>query len=259
MSKNSSSKLITKATPSTRVALVLFNVVGTLGIFFTGQFLGVYLLIIALSLLGNDHQQITRLLSDNIYVQFFAVALIAVITFGILYFVHKYRKVSLRDSLGLKGRPNGSTVWSALITYGLYFLAFLFMVAVVSYIVPSLNINQEQSLGFKSPVGFEVPLVFLSLVIIPSVLEEAVFRGFLYRRLRAVIGIPTAAIITSLIFGSAHLEFLDGGSLNYIAALDTLLLSFFLIWLVEKTDNIWASIFLHGLKNTIAFVVLFII
>jgi membrane protease YdiL (CAAX protease family) len=61
------------------------------------------------------------------------------------------------------------------------------------------------------------------------------------------------------LFASAHLD--EGGSAGplYVGAVDTFILSLSLIYLREKTNNLWASMTLHACKNGFAFVALFII
>ena len=45
----------------------------------------------------------------------------------------------------------------------------------------------------------------------------------------------------------------------WIGALDTFILSLFLVFLREATGNLWAGITLHATKNLVAFITLFII
>jgi len=50
----------------------------------------------------------------------------------------------------------------------------------------------------------------------------------------------------------------SGQPLLWVAGIDTFILSLVLIYLREKTDSLYASIGLHMLKNTIAFLGLFV-
>ena len=60
-----------------------------------------------------------------------------------------------------------------------------------------------------------------------------------------------SALFVSSVFGLVH------GQWN--VALDTFVLSMVMIALYEKTNNLWASVLLHGIKNFIAFMALFVI
>src|SRR5690606_7282850 len=102
-------------------------------------------------------------------------------------------------------------------------------------------------------------LVFISLVLLPPFVEEVLARGFLYTGLKTKWPVWAAAVVTSLIFAAAHLEFGSGAPLLWVAAIDTFTLSLVLIYLREKTGKLGASIMLHMLKNGVAFVLLFIV
>ena len=67
-----------------------------------------------------------------------------------------------------------------------------------------------------------------------------------------------AAIITSLMFAVGHLQFGSGAPLLWVAALDTFVLSLVLCYIREKTDSLWPGIFIHAIKNALAFSVLFL-
>ncbi len=242
-----------------RYSKSFFLVFGTILLFFIGQLIGIYILIGVLSLFGLSTNEVSDLLKDNPFVQFLAILLIEVITLGILWMAHRFRNQSFLKNVGLNKKPKLSSFGYALIAYGLYFLTFLVTVVIVNNFVPSINIDQSQQLGFDSAQGPQLIFVFLALVVLPPIAEEIIFRGFLFRRLSSLITIYPAAIITSTIFALAHTEFLGDNPLNWIAAIDTFILSFFLIYLLKKTDSLWASIFLHGIKNCTAFIVLFLL
>ncbi len=169
----------------------------------------------------------------------------------------RWRGVSLA-TLGLK-RPKWRHVLSGAAVWPLYFAAYFVLVTVVSILVPSLNISQKQQIGFSATSGFgPLLLTYVSLAVIPPLVEETVMRGFLYTSLRNKLSLVLAALITSVLFAAGHLQFGSGAPLLWIAAIDTFILSLFLVYLREKTGNLWASITLHALKNTIAFMSIFI-
>lgn len=175
----------------------------------------------------------------------------------IFQFVKKYKaKLSLIGFVKPRWRDIGYGILAAPI----YYVIYIASVVVISYLVPSLNINQTQNIGF---VGVhdaaQLILTFISLVILPPLVEEIMVRGFLYSSLRKGLPKLAAILLTSLIFASAHLP--EGGAAGplYIAALDTFVLSLVLIFLRERTGSLWSSITLHGIKNGVAFMALFIL
>ena len=130
----------------------------------------------------------------------------------------------------------------------------LFIALIAAGILISLiNIQPSpQKIGFAGMNGpFQYILAFLSLAIIPAIVEEFIFRGIAYGELRK-INPWLAMFIVSLTFAIAHLELSLG--------ITTFVMSFVACFIREKiTDTIWAGVVLHFLKNSLAFVVLFIV
>jgi membrane protease YdiL (CAAX protease family) len=143
-------------------------------------------------------------------------------------------------------------VVKAFLTFLLYIVALVGVMWVFALLFPELS-EQEQDLGFeKSGNGFsQLKLIFVSLVIIPPVVEELIMRGFLFGRLRAKVGFWPATIVVSLIFALAH------GQVN--VAIDTFVLSLFLCHVREQTGAIWSPIIIHTLKNLLGFSLVFMV
>jgi membrane protease YdiL (CAAX protease family) len=124
---------------------------------------------------------------------------------------------------------------------------------------PVIDLNQKQELGFNTyTTGIGLLPIFISLVIIPPVIEEIATRGFLYTGLRTKWNVWIAGIITSVIFGAAHLQWESNAPLLWAAAIDTFILSAVLIYVREKTNSIMPAVGIHMIKNFLAFVALFI-
>jgi membrane protease YdiL (CAAX protease family) len=262
MSKDSSSNSVVTTggdSKPIRIGKASFLISGTIGLFFLGQLAGTYLMVIVLMLFGKNSSQIEHLLSNNVALQFLTILCIEIVTIEILWWLHMLRKQPFFEAVGLGSRPKFKFLGYSALIYGVYFLTLLVTVAVATRLLPSLDINQEQQLGFDAARGPGLIFVFLTLVVLPPIAEEILFRGFLFSRLRTQTGTYVAAIITSTIFALAHTEFMSGNSLNWIAALDTFVFSFFLILLFVKTKSLWPSIFLHAIKNSLAFIFLFLV
>jgi len=227
-------------------------------VYFISQFVGGLIVSIYPALHHWSLTQANDWLNHSVWAQFFYVLIAEALTFGGIYGFMRARGVSL-IAIGLR-KPRWSDPAYGLLVLPLYYLSYVIIVAVASQIVPSLNVNQAQQIGFSGAHGF-APLIvtFISLVILPPFVEEIMMRGFLYTSLKKNLPQIGAAIITSVIFASAHLQAGSGAPLLWIAAIDTFILSLFLIYLREKTNGLWASMTLHGLKNAVAFVSLFIL
>jgi len=84
-------------------------------------------------------------------------------------------------------------------------------------------------------------MAWFTAVLMAPVLEEVVFRGLMYTRLKKGLPVVVAAILTSLAFGIAH------GTV--IWAIYTFIFSMILIWVFEKFQSLTACIVLHMAYN----------
>lgn len=201
---------------------------------------------------GSDSP--TAWLSNSITGQFLATLVLEGVAVGLLLLFLRRRKSSLA-AIGLKGRPKLKDLVYAVGGFFIYMLAYVPIATVASRVI---NTDQEQQVGFEGAHGSALVLVFVSLVILPPIVEELMMRGFLYGGLKNQFKILWATIITSVIFAIAHLQFGSGAPLLWVAALDTFILSLVLVRLRERTGRLWAPMGLHALKNLVAFLSLFV-
>lgn len=193
-------------------------------------------------------------LSNTTVGQFVATVVLEAVAIGLLLLFLRRRKSGLKQ-LGLRGRPKLKDVGYAVGGFFIYMLMYIPIATLASKVI---NIEQEQQVGFENARGAGLILVFISLVVLPPVIEEITMRGFLYNGLKNKFSLWWATILTSIIFAIAHLQFGSDAPLLWVAALDTFILSLVLVRLREKTGRLWAPIGLHALKNMIAFLSLFV-
>lgn len=123
-----------------------------------------------------------------------------------------------------------------------------------------IDMNQQQDIGFsRDTSGPFLVLVFLGLVVLPAFVEELLFRGFLFTRLRRVLPFWWTTLVVSVVFGALHLQLGDGSPPLWSVMIDTAVLSVVLCYARERTGSIWAGVLMHGLKNGIAFAALFLV
>lgn len=227
------------------------------GVYFVAPLIAGIAVAIPPLLMGWNAERLEAWLTDSVYAQFFYVLLAEILTVGALVLFLKRYKKGL-SFIGLK-RPRFKDIGTAVLAYPVYFIALIVIVAVASQLIPALDINQEQELGFDGITG-TLPLIvtFISLVVLPPLVEEIMVRGFLFTSLRKHLSFIGAALVTSIGFGAAHLSASSSGPL-YIAAIDTFVLSMVLCYVREKTGSLWAGIAVHALKNGIAFLSLYIL
>ncbi|HXR50281.1 MAG TPA: CPBP family intramembrane glutamic endopeptidase [Verrucomicrobiae bacterium] len=251
MSKDSSSPTIARV-PWNALGGVIFLIV----IFYVSQFFAGILISIYPGLKHWTDAQANSWLDNSVTAQFIYILLAESFAVGAIYlFLRRYKaNFSLIGLRRPRWRDLGYGLMAAPLYYGLYFVA----VGVVTHYVKGLNANQQQQIGFTNVHGSpQLIMTFISLVVLPPIAEEIMVRGFLYSTLRKALPMISAVLLTSAIFASAHLP--EGGAAGplWIAALDTFVLSLFLIYLREVTGSLWASIVLHATKNGIAFAALF--
>jgi len=174
---------------------------------------------------------------------------------GISFFAKKWR--SIFRAVGWS-KPQWRDIPYALAGFGIYFICYVLVVAILEKIFHGFNAGQQQDIGFQGGThGSALVLVFFSLVVLPPLVEETVFRGFLFSGLKKSMPIVWAAVITSLLFAIPHLFEGADGQLLIVGGVDTFILSLVLVYLRQQTNSLWASIGLHMLKNGVAFATLF--
>ncbi len=184
--------------------------------------------------------------------QFFYILLAEAAVIGAVYWILHRRKLKLAAiglGRGINWRDIKWAVGGFLSFYGLLFA----VTAILLLFVPGFDVDAPQDVGFNilaTPLDQVIALV--ALVILPPLGEETLMRGYLYSGLRSRLRFWPALLITSLLFGAAHLSTGVSGPL-WAAAVDTFILSAVLVYLREKTGALYAPIMLHGLNNLVAF------
>lgn len=229
----------------------------TAGAFFASQVIVGAVIGLLPKITGWNSEKIAELFNANVLVQFLMILAIEVVLLFLLWLFIRSRKISFR-SIGL-ARPEARDVGYAILGYIAYLAIFITVSQIAKAVLPGLDFKQEQEIGFsQSTTGVSLIIVFASLVILPPIAEEITFRGFLYTGLRNKLPKITAAIITSVLFALGHLQLGSGNAPLWAAALDTFVLSMILVYLRDKTKSLWSPIYVHMIKNCLAFLVLFV-
>lgn len=233
-------------------------VLGTLILFLGSQLIVGIVITAVLSLLGWSDARINAWFKDGGNSELFILSsALALVELGGLFAYLSYKRAHPRD-IGLV-RPKLRDLGYMLSGTGFYVAAYIVVVNVVADLIPRLNTDQTQDLGFTATQSTnELALIFISLVVLPPLVEEILVRGYLFSGLRSKLSFWFAAFISSALFGLAHLLGGENGSAIWIAVLDTFILGMVLAYLREKTGSLWAPIGLHALKNFVAFMALFV-
>lgn len=231
--------------------------VGTLVAFLLGQALGGVAVWLAAA--GLDTLTPLFILDswfDSTEAQFLLVIFSGIFTLLILWFFMRRLRTGWR-ALGLSSKPLWRDFGRALLGLPVYFAIFIVLGSLAGVFL-GVNLEQEQEIGFNRVVGSsDMLLAFVSLVVVPPVVEEVLFRGFLFTGLRSKLNFVATALIVSALFALPHM-FASSNGLLWIAAIDTFVLSVVLCYLREKTGALWAAIALHAIKNGLAYLFLFV-
>lgn len=233
------------------------SVLLTVLIFFGIQLVvGIALAAIAAGLKGGPQHATDLLDSKNPWIQLSFIGAVDVLSLGAVAYFLRQRKASF-DSIGLN-KPALKHVVYMLSGFAVYFVLYILSIIFISKFIPGLKLDQKQELGFNGAAhGRELIPIFISLVLLPPVVEEIVVRGFLFSGLRSKWSLPVSAIITSALFAAAHLGEGGSGGLLWVAGIDTFILSMVLCYMRDKTGSLWPGIGIHMIKNGLAFILLF--
>lgn len=166
--------------------------------------------------------------------------------------IQKWRLIpKLKDELGIQRLLSWSDIGVALLAFIPYLILAAVFTGLAASFLPGYNAQQAQDVGFSELSSrFELILAFLALVIAAPIIEEVIFRGFLFARLKKHLGVIVGALGTSLVFAILHQQLNIG--------IDVFALSIVLCLLRLVTGSIWAGVILHMTKNGLAFFILFV-
>ncbi len=214
-------------------------ILGALLLFFLSQLLGSLLQLPLTGFISNRNYQLFLFIGINL------VVLTLLLSTALKTLGFTWRQIGWR----------AASFWQYLRTipgFGVYLIISTTFTYLAVRLIPSFDVQQSQDIGFTTtPSAPELVVVFISLVILTPIFEELIFRGVLFKGLRKKAPFWVAAVVSSLAFAIAHMQ--------WNVALDTLALGIVLCYLVEKTNSIGPAIFLHAFKNSLAFVLLFVI
>jgi len=125
----------------------------------------------------------------------------------IIIILRRARRISLTL---LIGTLPASYSWLGILIIALVLLSYA-SGAIILVVYPLMMIDAELVSEFLVQPFDNTPVhAFVMTVLLAPVLEEIVFRGLLFTRMAAKWGITTGVIVSSLLFGILHFEFLVG-------------------------------------------------
>lgn len=185
---------------------------------------------------------------DSLAAKLIAQAMLAV-TLGLVAFVFAAQPgpgLAPPRALGLRPFRPASLKWVA----AAFFIYIAFAAAYSTLVHPDQE-DVARELGFEESLFGAIASGILIIGLAP-LSEEIFFRGFVYGGLRRTLPVWPAVIISGAIFGPFHFTGVDSlGVVPQLAVFGAIL-----AWLYEKTGSLWPPILLHGINNTLAFIVI---
>lgn len=226
-------------------------VLTTIVIFLLSQLVAAFLVELVAAIIHGGAGN-SKVLDNSAPAQFFYILLAEGGAIWLVLNVVKHRGLKLAQ-IGLGRTPKWADLGKGLLGFAVFIAAIYLVSSILSQIFPSLN-NEQQNVGFNTlNTSLDHTLALLALVILPPLGEETLVRGYLYSGLRSKMKYLPAMLITSLVFGLAHLELGSGAPAVWAAGIDTFILSIVLVYLRETTGVLYAGMLVHGLNNLIAF------
>ncbi len=134
--------------------------------------------------------------------------------------------------------------WGILVSVGVCMLANIVASFVVA-LFETVGVERPEMPDFLEPNVTSLLLNLVVFAVLPALLEEAVFRGYVLRALRPH-GDWFAVSVSAVLFGWMH------GNVEQIPF--ALVVGFALGWLYIMTDNIWLPVAVHFANNAFSFV-----
>ena len=187
-----------------------------------------------------------ELLNATLRLNNLILVLSAVLTLGIYLIVFKVRKKTLAQAVGLRPvRP--LILWPLLLGgVALQFFVTFFMAALPIPESIMMDYAQSASVLDEGSLAWQI----LAICICAPLMEEILFRGLIYRRLKH--GMPTAVamLLQALVFGVMH------GNLLWFCYAACLGLLLGLVY--ENYQSLWACIALHAAFNASSYLMLLV-
>lgn len=133
---------------------------------------------------------------------------------------------------------------SALIGIGVG-VGWIVIAAAILFAGGWMHVSDVQSVG-------QLPIWLIALFL-NTTMQEFLVRGYLYQRLRQSFNIPVAAVVSTTLFLLCHGGALEAG---WLPCANIVLMSLFVIAVLEYTGSLIAPVFIHFLWNSIGGILL---
>lgn len=179
-----------------------------------------------------DAALLSEQLMDRVMDQAMLMTFIAgVLTLLIYWIVFLIRKKKFVKEVGVSVIPAKS-----IFPIALFGISFNIIISVLLSVIPFPQSWMESYVSNSAVINTTLP-AWIATVIGAPIVEEVVFRGLMYGRLKKGMPAVVAAILASLCFGAAHGTIIWAGY--------AFILGMICIWTYERYQSLTANILLH--------------
>ena len=197
---------------------------------------------------GDPNKYLAEIGLESAVVAFGLTIIGTLLTVVLLGFLLRKKGFKWAD-VGLKGKFTFKSALFALLGWMIAFFLFY----IIQVITEKLGIRMfwEENPNFiKTDSVINIILILIGPVLIASIAEEIIFRGYLLNALLSKFKLQTAAILAAMVFASVHL-FLGPGFLIYI-----FLGAFIPIYLYVKFESLYPAMLMHFFNNLVSYIVI---
>jgi membrane protease YdiL (CAAX protease family) len=152
------------------------------------------------------------------------------------------------QALGFRGFRVGNAIgWVVCLFFGVLLVNQFYGLVITNFHL-NIQTNDQAILRFSKTAPITTYATLLVAVIVAPFCEEVFFRGFLFAGLLRGMPVAVAIVVSSLVFGIAHV---DPGSFPVLFIIGLALA--FLRW---RTRSLWPGILLHMLNNGLSALVI---
>jgi uncharacterized protein len=166
--------------------------------------------------------------------------LTAGICIGLIVILIRVRKASITEYLGLRGIS-----WKTVLVLIAVSAGLLLLTGAVSELLKKPTITRDELRLYETSVW--PPLLWAALVVFAPVLEETVFRGFLFEGFRhSRMGTGLTVIVMAMVWAAMHVQY------NFYYIVIIFFVGIALGLARARTGSLWSPILIHSLFNLVA-------
>lgn len=167
--------------------------------------------------------------------------IVVVLSFLPLVFFY-WNEIKLTIQISMKKRENRKIrflfLYGAMLVFGIAWNNLVLSIPFAQNSVAYQQVN-ETLLGNHSLV-----LILLRTCVLAPIVEEMIYRNFVYQKLKVVYGVKLSILFSSVLFGAVHM--------NMVQFIYATGIGLFFAYIYEKEQNILYPILFHATLNIIA-------